>query len=187
MNGAPTGIRLVADRDLAFLHDLEERGLDLRRRAVDLVGEQEVREDRAKLGLEGALVRAVDARSDQVGRHEVRRELDPVERTAQDIGQRLDRQGLGEAGDAFEQDVSAREQADEDALEHRVLPDDDPSDLEEDGLADRMGIGGIGEGAQVARRLGRGGLGHGGSTHAGGGWVGWLGVHPGPPHYRAHS
>src|SRR4051794_8415023 len=37
--------RVVA-RDLALLHRLEQRGLRLRRRAVDLVAEQDVREDR---------------------------------------------------------------------------------------------------------------------------------------------
>ena len=41
-------VRLVADRDLALLHHLEQRALDLGRRPVDLVGEQEVREHRAR-------------------------------------------------------------------------------------------------------------------------------------------
>ena len=54
-------------------------------------------------------------------------------------------------------------------------------DLEQDGFADRVRVGGIGEGAQVARGLGRGGLGHGGSSHVGVGWVGWLGSIPGTP------
>ena len=49
---------LVADRDLVLLHDLEERGLDLGRRPVDLVGEQEVGEDGAGLDLEARPVRA---------------------------------------------------------------------------------------------------------------------------------
>jgi hypothetical protein len=44
----------VTDRDLALLHDLEERGLDLGRCAVDLVGEEEVREDGAGLDVEAA-------------------------------------------------------------------------------------------------------------------------------------
>ena len=37
----------AADRDLILLHRLEQRRLRLRRRAVDLVGEDDVREDRA--------------------------------------------------------------------------------------------------------------------------------------------
>ena len=57
------GKRVVPDRDLALLHDLEQRGLDLRGCAVDLVREQEVAEDGAELGLERALGGAVDARA----------------------------------------------------------------------------------------------------------------------------
>ena len=59
---------LGADRDLALLHDLEQRALDLGRGAVDLVGEEEVREDRAELGVERVPVGAVDAGADEVGR-----------------------------------------------------------------------------------------------------------------------
>ena len=166
----------VTDRDLVLLHDLEQRRLDLRRGAVDLVGQQEVREHGAELRLERRLARSVDARADEVGRHEVRRELDPLERATEDVREGLDRQGLGEAGDALEQDVSAGQQADEDAFEHRVLADDDAADLEEDRFGRRAGVVGIGEGAQVARGLRRGGLGHGGSSHVAVGWVGWLSI-----------
>ena len=42
--------RLALDRDLPLLHRLEQRGLRLRRGAVDLVGEEEVGEDRARAG-----------------------------------------------------------------------------------------------------------------------------------------
>ncbi len=61
-------VRVVADRDLVLLHDLEQRRLHLGGRAVDLVGEQEVAEHRAELGVEPAGVRAVDPRADEVGR-----------------------------------------------------------------------------------------------------------------------
>ena len=124
-------MRVVADRHLPLLHDLEERGLHLRRRAVDLVGEQEVAEDGAELGVEGALLRAVDPRPDEVRRHEVGRELDARERSAEHAGRRLDRQRLREAGNALDEEVTLREEADEHALEHRVLAGDDPADLEE--------------------------------------------------------
>ena len=55
-------------------------------RAVDLVGEQEVAEHRAELGVEAARVRPVDARADEVGRHEVGSELEPLERAAEHVG-----------------------------------------------------------------------------------------------------
>ena len=41
--------------------------------------------------------------------------------------------------------MPAREQADEDPLEHRVLPDDDATDLEQDRLGGRPRIGRIGQ------------------------------------------
>ena len=44
----------AADRHLVLLHHLEQRRLDLRRRAVDLVGEQEVCEHRPELGVEAS-------------------------------------------------------------------------------------------------------------------------------------
>ena len=112
-----------------LLHDLEQRRLHLRRRAVDLVGEQEVAEDRAELDVEAARVGPVDARADEVGGHEVGRELDAPERAAHDVGERADRQRLGEAGHALEQHVAAGQQRDEQPLEHRVLADDDALDL----------------------------------------------------------
>ena len=46
------GVRVVADRHLVLLHHLEQRRLHLRGRAVDLVREEEVAEDRAEVGLE---------------------------------------------------------------------------------------------------------------------------------------
>ena len=125
-----------ADRDLVLLHDLQQRRLDLGRGAVDLVGEQEVAEHRAELGVEAAGVGAVDARADEVGGHEVGGELDAPERAAHDVGERAHGQRLGQAGDALEQHVAAGEQRDEQPLEHRVLADDDALDLVEDLLED---------------------------------------------------
>ena len=72
-------MRLAGDRDLALLHDLEQRALHLGRRAVDLVGEEQVAEDRAERGVELAGLLVVDARADEVGGHEVRRELNATE------------------------------------------------------------------------------------------------------------
>ena len=124
-------VRVVADRDLSLLHHLEERRLHLRGRAVDLVGEQEVAEDRPELGVERALLLAVDPRADEVRGHEVGRELDARERPAEHAGRRLDRQRLREPGNALDEEVTLREEAHEHPLEHRVLPGDDAADLEE--------------------------------------------------------
>ena len=113
------------DRHLALLHDLEQGALDLGGRAVDLVGEQEVGEDRPERRPELARLLVVDPRADQVGRDEVRRELDPLELAADRLGEGLDRHRLGQARDAFDEDVAAGQQRDDQALEEVVLADDD--------------------------------------------------------------
>ena len=128
-----------AERDLPLLHHLEQRGLHLRRRAVDLVREQEVAEDGAELGVERVGARAVDARADDVRRDEVGSELHAPEGAAEHLGDGLDRQGLRKAGDALDQQVAAGQQADEHALEHLVLPGDDPANLVR-GLLDRLAL-----------------------------------------------
>ena len=145
--------RLPADRHLLLLHDLQQRRLHLRGRAVDLVGEQQVAEDRAELGVERAGVRPPDARADEVRRDEVGRELHAAERPAHHLRERLDGQRLREAGDALEQDVAVGEQRDEHALEHRVLADDHALGLVED-LLQRGG--GLQRGVAVGRGRGDG-------------------------------
>ena len=85
--------------------------------------------------------------------HEVRRELDPLEAAAEHLRGGLDRQRLGEAGHALDQEVAAGEQADEDALEHRVLPGDHPLDLEQR-LLEQLALllyGGLAHGTLLAR------------------------------------
>ena len=123
--------RVVPDRHLVLLHHLEQRRLHLGRRAVDLVGEQEVAEDGPELRLEVALVRPVDPRPDEVGRDEVRRELHAVEGASEHRRGRLDRQGLRETRHALDQHVPAGEQADEHPLQHLLLTGDHAPDLEQ--------------------------------------------------------
>ena len=65
-NGARQRARLALDRDLVLLHRLEQRALRLRAGAVDLVGEQHLREHRARVEDEGLLAALVDADADQV-------------------------------------------------------------------------------------------------------------------------
>ena len=57
-------VALGAYRYLAFLHGLQQGALHLRRRAVDLVGQHDVCEDRALLGAETAVARRVDHGAD---------------------------------------------------------------------------------------------------------------------------
>jgi hypothetical protein len=99
-------VRLAGDRDLALLHHFEQRALHLGRRAIDLVGQQQVREDGSERGAEFAAARIEDARADEVGRNQVGRELDALEGAAQGLGQRLHGQRLGQPRNPFDEQVA---------------------------------------------------------------------------------
>src|SRR5206468_8710450 len=140
-------MRLATDRDLPLLHDLEQRALHLGRRAVDLIGEKQIGEDGAERRLELAVLLVVDPRADEVGWHEVRRELDPLELATDRLGDRLHGERLRETGNALDEKMATREQSDDDALEQVVLPDDDLLDLEEQALHLAAGTHARGHGA----------------------------------------
>ena len=140
---------LLADRHLPLLHHLQEGRLHLGRGTVDLVCEQEVAEHRPQLGVELVLAGAVHPRADEVGRHEIRSELDPLEGSTDHLRDGLDGQRLREAGDSLDQEVSTCEEADEDPLQHLVLPGDDALDLEDRAL-DRITVGAGFDGFQTA-------------------------------------
>ena len=123
-NGVGQDDGLVADGDLPLLHRLQQRALDLGRGAVDLVGQQDAGDDRAGPDVERPGRRAVDLRAGQVGREQVGGELDPPEREVERLGQGADGPGLGQAGDALDQDVPAGQQGDDQPLEQRALADD---------------------------------------------------------------
>ena len=127
------GQRVIAttDRDLALGHDLEQGRLDLRRRPVDLVGEQEVAHHRTELDIEFLPALPVDPGADDVGGHQVRGELDTRERTADNPGEGLHGQRLGHSGHTFEENVPFGEQAHQNALHELILADDDALDLED--------------------------------------------------------
>ena len=62
-------------------------------------------------------------------REEVRRELHPREARAHGRGKGFHGQRLGEAGDAFEQNVTVAEKTEEQAVEKVALADDDAAQL----------------------------------------------------------
>jgi len=80
---------------LAFLHRFEQRGLDLGRRPVDFVGEDEIVENRPQLRFEPEFLGMIDHGAYQVGGQQIRGELEPRERGMERAGKRLDRQGFG--------------------------------------------------------------------------------------------
>ena len=132
---------LVAQRDLPFLHRLEQRALDLGRRAVDLVGEQQVGEDRSLLDLEVVLVGPVDLGSQQVRRQQVRRELDARKAGVNRFREGLDRRRLGQARNALDQYVAVGDERHQQPIDHVGLTDDHLGHLGADPLQ-QIGLGG---------------------------------------------
>ena len=130
--------RDAVDRDLALGHRLEQRGLRLRRRAVDLVDEDDVREDRAgpKLELPRPLVEDGEARD--VRRLQVGRALDPLRDRALDApGDRPGENGLGGSGNVLEQDVAVARECRQDELDLVALAVDDGLDVVDEPIGDR--------------------------------------------------
>jgi len=125
-------MRRPLDRHLPLLHRFQERGLRLGRRAIDLVGEEHVREHGSGAELELPRPLVVDRRTRDVRRHEVGRELHAAEPQAHHTGERARHQGLREAGNVVDQDVTVREETEQDQLEHGALADHRSFDLPED-------------------------------------------------------
>src|ERR1022692_3575627 len=143
-------------RHLALLHRLKERSLSLGRRPVDLIGQQQVGEDRAFTELELRGPGVVDQRSGDISWHQVRRELEPLALQRQSAGHRAHQQRLGHAGNAFEQDMPLADQRDEQPADDRVLTYDGLGDLIADGRQSGTGIRLIGKPGGRSESLGSG-------------------------------
>ena len=74
--------------------------------------------------MSGAVILFQDFSAQDVSRHEVGGELNAAERQVQNLTERADQQGLAQAGHALHQHVATRQQADQELLDHRLLPDD---------------------------------------------------------------
>ena len=116
------------NRDAVLLHRFEERRLGFRRRAIDFVGQHDVREDRARredhLTAAGARLFLDDVGAGDVGRHQVGRELNPVELELEHLRERRNEQRLRQPGHADDQAVAADEQRRQHELDDLALSDD---------------------------------------------------------------
>ena len=134
----------AADADLALGHRLEQRRLHLRRRPVDLVGEHEVGEDRSELGVEGLgagrQTRVPTMSPGMRSGVNCRRANVPPMTSARVRTASV----FATPGTPSRRHVAAGEEADEHPLDHLVLADDDPLDLEQRALEGRAAPGGAG-------------------------------------------
>ena len=123
--------------DVRLLHRFEQRRLRLRRRAVDLVGQDDLREDRPfhEPQTPAALLLVENLGAGDVGRHQVGRELNALEVEIEDVGQGLDEQRLRQAGHAGDEAMAAGKERNQHLLDDVVLSDDHLAELREDALA----------------------------------------------------
>ncbi|OPZ69920.1 MAG: hypothetical protein BWY82_02196 [Verrucomicrobia bacterium ADurb.Bin474] len=115
---------LISDRDLTFLHPLEERALHFCRGAVDFVSQHKIRENRTLFCDEIDVLRVVDLGSDDVRRQHIRGELNASEVRQHGACKCFERQCLGETRYPFKQNVSVCQQRDDQALDQMFLPND---------------------------------------------------------------
>ena len=123
----------AVDRHLPLRHRLEQRGLRLRHRAVDLVDEDDVREHRARAKFELAVALVEDREAGDVGRLQIRGALHAGRRRSLDRAR--DRPGedrLRRPGHVLEKDMTPAEERCEDELDLLRLPADDRLDVRDE-------------------------------------------------------
>ena len=131
-------VRVDVDGDAALLHALEQTGLRLGRRAVDLVDEHDVGEDRARPELEAVLAPVEDVHADDVGGQEVRGALHARELEIERPGERAGERRLAHAREVLDEDVPLGEERDDEVgddlpahLDARLdVPGDPPAELD---------------------------------------------------------
>ena len=104
---------MYVNGDLPVIHGFEQSGLRLGRRAVDLVGKQDIGEDRATLEFELLLDGGVDGNAKDIGGKHVAGELDSLKAAIQGTREGLAQRGFANSRDAFDEQVSAREDGDQ--------------------------------------------------------------------------
>jgi hypothetical protein len=118
--------------DGALGHRFEQRGLGLGRRAVELVGQQQLGEHRPLLEAEvpspGAVVFFEQFGAQQVAGHQVGRELHAAEVEVERLAERAHQQRLAQPRHPFEQHVPAGKQRDQQLLDDLGLADDGARD-----------------------------------------------------------
>ena len=121
-------IRAV-DRDRSLIHRLQQGGLGLGRRAVDLVRQQDVGEDRPLHEPEciGAEIEQIGAQD--IARHQVRRELDTPEIERKSRGETAREEGLCRTRRPFQEHMATRKDGDQQLINNPVLAMDRLTDF----------------------------------------------------------
>src|SRR5882762_9594869 len=102
--------RFAVDGDLRFVHGFKKRGLRARGGAVDFVSEDHVGENRAGTKFKITRLGIVDADAENIAGEQVRRELDALKTAVKGFCERLCESGLADAGNVFDEQMTARDQ-----------------------------------------------------------------------------
>src|SRR5215218_7946876 len=99
---------LSEDRDLVFFHRFKEGRLRFGSCTIDFISQDNIGEHRSLLEFEVPCTRPVREYlcSNDVRRHKVWGELNPLETQAQRLTQRLHHQGFAQSWDALDQDMT---------------------------------------------------------------------------------
>ena len=101
-------VRRAFDGDLAFFHHFEQGRLRFGWRAVDFVGKQNIRENRASVKLEGLRAHVENVRACHIHRKKIRRELNALEGAIDARGECLGEHGFADAGHVAKKNVPLR-------------------------------------------------------------------------------
>ena len=132
VKGSRQTARRPGRRDLPLLHRLQQCGLRAGAGAVDLVGHEKLRKDRAldEAELPAAVLRVLEnLGAEDVGRNQIRRELHARGVEPQDSACRLHEPRLGKSRQADEKRVAAGKQRHQHLLDDFVLPDHGSGEL----------------------------------------------------------
>ena len=124
-------ITLTGNRHMALLHRLQQGRLGARAGPVDLIGHQELGENRPLDETKGAAALSglfQNFGAEYVGRHQIGRELDAAVIKAEHSAHGFHQLCLGKTGDANEQAVTARQHRRQCPLHHDILAVNDLAD-----------------------------------------------------------
>ena len=103
-------MHFAADGHVLLLHRLQQGGLSLRRRAIDLIGQNNMSENGTPLEFEDLSPRRIigqDIGTRDIGRHEIRRKLYARETEAQDVAEAAHHKGFAQSGNSLQQAMTA--------------------------------------------------------------------------------
>ena len=119
----------ITHGDLAFRHRFEQGGLNFSGGPVNLISENNIVEQRAGFEVELAAVGLPYLGAGQVGRQQIRGELNALEIPFYQAGKLIDGAGFCQAGRALNQQVAIAQQCNKQSIKQVFLANDLPGHL----------------------------------------------------------